>query len=358
MRSQPLLTITQRQTVTAGLALPLLQQCRRASDLLQNRPVAASALPAATPATPSSPRAAGASQRPNQRMVSADRAFLLGGSGGSHRDQVLLHDSRDVKHLKLVTNGGLFATLMSSSGIAYAVAFNMGPAAIGGFALQTVAAAIVFLYVYPRTYVARAVLDPRRATISLTGCGLFGEPLASAERIPLAMLHPGTSRCDTYIKFRTRAPAVNPSSWVWYRMPRAHVFDGSAKGKVASQVGFRAEAEEPAEPAAPAAAPPPQNARPAKGSHFPGAGLGDDSRSAIPGAPHAPRPRGRGAVAQSRPIGRAGDATSHTVQEEASSSYRSLADLRLQNGLPASPEEEQKVLDFFDNPTDYALARR
>lgn len=281
---------------------------------------------------------------------------------------MLLHDSRDVKHLKWVANGGLFATLMSSSGLAYAAAFNLGAAAIGGLALQTISAAVLFLYVYPRRYVARAVLDPRRGTLSLTGCGLFGEPLASEEKIPLAMLRPGTSRCDTYIKFRTRAPVVDPSSWVWYRMPRAHVFDGSTKGKVAAQVGFRAEVEQPVEKPEAIAAPL-QRTRPGKGTHFPGAGLGDEDRPAVPGAPRAPRPRGppaqrgpaaaaAGAAGGAASQSRVGDGESQGSQEEASLPYQSLADLRLKNGLPASPAEEQKLLDFFDDPTAYGLARR
>jgi len=360
LRSQPLLIITDRRAITASPALQLLQQFRRTSDLPRGRPGAATALPAVVATNPSSLRAAGTGQHANQRMVSADRAFLLAGSGGSH--QVLLHDSRDVKHLKLVTMGGLFATLMSSSALSYAALFDLGPAAIGALALQSISAAVMFLYVYPRTYVARAVLDPRRATLSLTGCGLLGEPLASDEKIPLAMLHPGTSRCDTYIKFRTRAPALDPSSWVWYRMPRAHIFDGSIKGKVATQVGLRAETEKRIETPEATAAATLQSARLVKGPRFPGAGLGDKAQPAVPDAPKAPRPRGPAShaatAAQSRPDGRMGDGASQSSQEEASLPYQSLANLRLKNGLPASPAEEQKLLDFFDDPTAYALARR
>jgi len=86
--------------------------------------------------------------------------------------------------------------------------------------------------------VARAALDPRRGNLVLTGCGYFGEPLATEQQIPLAMLEPGYDIEDSWIKFRTKGSAWNPACWIPYRIPRGVTADGSSVKKGA-QVGYR-----------------------------------------------------------------------------------------------------------------------
>merc|ERR1740121_3030664 len=64
---------------------------------------------------------------------------------------------------------------------------------------------------YLRTYVARAVLDTRRSRVLVTGCGLFGEPLATEQEIALMALRPGAEVNDHFVKFGTRGAALDPS---------------------------------------------------------------------------------------------------------------------------------------------------
>lgn len=300
------------------------------------------------PATPASATPAHGN-RPSL-VVAADRNFLLASAGGGH--QVLLHDHRNLTFLKRITAGGVFVALMSSSGLVYALTFDFGPAACAGLALQTVGG-FLLLVMYLRTYVARAVLDQRRAKLVLTGCGFFGEPLATDQQIPLMHLQPGASRSDHYIKFRIRGAAWDPSCWIWYRMPRASAEDGAARS-AGAQVGFRAS---PAETFLAPAATEASLARmlsPAShtGRRFPGAGLGG-----VVG-PTATAPVGP-ALLGSSPSREAAQSLGGTSTREnnASALCKSLAGLRLQHGLPANDAEEQKILDFFDDPTAYALVR-
>lgn len=250
-----------------------------------------------------------------------------------------------------ITAGGVFVALMSSSGLVYALTFDFGPAACAGLALQTVGG-FLLLVMYLRTYVARAVLDQRRARLVLTGCGLFGEPLATDQQIPLMHLQPGASRSDHYIKFRVRGAAWDPSCWIWYRMPRASAKDGASRS--AAQVGFRAS---PADIfSAPAATKASLNRIVLPSSHegrrFPGAGLG----GAV--GPTAAAPVGPALLGSSPPreAAQSRGGTS-TGEDRASALCKSFAGLRLQHGLPANEAEEQKILDFFDDPIAYTLVR-
>merc|ERR1719284_2003026 len=90
----------------------------------------------------------------------------------------------------------------------------------GFLAVQSATAAVV-LGMYLRTYVARAVLDPRGSHLSLVCCSFFGEPSAAEHHLPLAMLHPEPHVTEDYIKFRLQGSPLHPACWVWYRMPRA-----------------------------------------------------------------------------------------------------------------------------------------
>ncbi|CAE7549896.1 unnamed protein product, partial [Symbiodinium natans] len=95
--------------------------------------------------------------------ISADRRYLT--SGGGRR--VVLHDYRDLKFLKRVSAIGVFGSLMSSSSLAYAVSLGWNAELCAFLVFQTAGAALA-LYAYLRTYIARAVLDPRRAQLLIT----------------------------------------------------------------------------------------------------------------------------------------------------------------------------------------------
>lgn len=117
---------------------------------------------------------------------------------------VLLHDYRDMKFLKRLSAVGMAASLMSSSGLAYAVSLGWPAEHCAFLAFQTVGAALA-LYAYLRTYVARAVLCPKRAQLLVTGCSFFGQPRAEDEAIQLSQIRPGYSLEGGYIKFRMKA---------------------------------------------------------------------------------------------------------------------------------------------------------
>lgn len=285
-------------------------------------------------------------QRPDKpssaAVVSADRNFLLANSGSGH---IVVHDHRDLKFLRRVTAGGVAMTLMSSSGLAYAISLDLGALQCGGFALQTLSAGLC-LAMYLRSYVARAVLDARRSRLLVTGCGLFGEPLQSVQEFPLMSLRPGASMADHYIRFRARGSPVDPSSWIWYRIPRMSNQEEGAARTPGAQVGFT-----PAPRDAAVAHPPAQKlSPPSKGSdgrRFPGAGLGSTATD-----------DGFGSSSQGKPavVGPRQGAKANAAESDASAAVqrRSLADLRLLHGLPADAREEQKIVDFFDDPMAFA----
>lgn len=318
------------------------------------------------------------SRAPSPRVVAADRSFLLGieavpGSGTGAQSLVVLHEHRDVDFLRRVSAVGLFGTLMSSSGLAYALSMGMSSAVSGGLALQTAGAALC-LAMYLRTYVARLVLDTKRARLSITGCGLFGEPMAREQNVPLALLQPGVKTSEKYIQFRVRGQPWDPFCWVWYKVPRI----SATKPGIAGASVWNAAAA-----ALPITGPTPVKSADAKlavtslpmvgrlakdngasstavtsSSHarraFPGAGLrcvtaarAADSAAAdalvpsVPAAPMAPSlTPNRFAVAPVSPP--------PTVERSP------LAGLRLRGGLPLNAREEQKLLDFFADPTTYA----
>lgn len=321
--------------------------------------------PRAAPTSPQQPAKAQPSKpKERLRVVAADRSFLLGSSAsgaGAGGHQVLIHDYRDLKYLKQVSAIGIASTLMSSSGLAYAVSMDLGAAMCGGLAFQTVSAGLM-LGMYLRTYVARAVLDTRRSRLLITGCGLFGEPLTSEQELPLMAIKPNPEVTDPYIKFATRGAAIDPSSWIWYRMPRAQLAETGAR-KRGAQVGFAPAVSALAlRPEQEKLKPTAQGAAGPQGRHFPGAGLGaaeaDDDGfggsglggpAAAPAVPGPRRDRGSAAEAGEAPSAFAEAAASREPLAE----RKSLADLRLLEGLPRDAREEQKIIDFFEDPLAY-----
>eukprot|EP00932_Pfiesteria_piscicida_P006339 SRR837773.16272.p1 GENE.SRR837773.16272~~SRR837773.16272.p1 ORF type:complete len:255 (-),score=70.81 SRR837773.16272:22-723(-) len=217
-----------------------------------------------------------------------------------------------------------------------------------GLAFQTVGFAVL-LGMYLRTTVARAVLDARRSRLLVTSCALFGEP-GSEQELPLMAIQPGPFLMDTWIKFRVRGPIVDPSTWIWYRIPRVQLDGGVRKKGV--QMGFTAE------PVAAMVRPeqeklrgPPVNQGP-QGRRFPGLGKadGDDDGFGSSGpkrgaraAPAAPASRGRSD----------GEAPSWASAAIAAPMAKSLSDLRLVDGLPRDAREEQKIIDFLEDPMAY-----
>lgn len=279
--------------------------------------------------------------------------------------QVLIHDHRDEKFLKQVTAGGLCATLMSSSAAAYAFAFHLTPLSCGGLIFQTVAAGACTV-LYLRTYVARAVLEPRRGQLSVIGCSFFGEAMTSEQVLPLALLQPGSDVTRDYIQFRIKGSVFNPACWIPYRMPRASGEDAGTKQ--GTQVGGPLLASR-APPASGGSAQSSQSIKDKALSFFKGGDEAAVPPPAVSAAPASPTRRFRGAGLGAEgggfddfdaPIRRpaapavrsaAGPAPS---AETAAQAARSLTDLRLKHGLPSDPQEEQKILDFFDNPSAYA----
>lgn len=73
-------------------------------------------------------------------------------------------------------------------------------------------------------YVARAVLDPKRSQLLITGCTWFGAPRSTEEVIFLDQLRPGHALEGGFIKFRSPAPALLQqclqiswgTKWVWF----------------------------------------------------------------------------------------------------------------------------------------------
>lgn len=301
---------------------------------------------------PPAPVAQRSSQPSRVKMVSADRDFLLALPGSQ---QILLHDYRDQKFLKQVSAAGLAGTLMSSSMLAYAVAFNLGPVMYGGLMFQTVGAALVST-MYLRTYVARAILDTRRSRLLITGCSYFGEVSSKDQEVPLMSLEPAANLGNHFIKFRTRSSAFDPSRWFSYRMPR---FQEGTDRKPGTSVGFTPVVEQPqASSTAGKLEVPKPKARPggsassaAAPRRFPGAGIGvaDDDGFGPGGGASAPRvqkPSWSGASAEASEGVRANEA--------GADKRKTLASLRLQHGLPRDAREEQKILDFLEEPISYA----
>lgn len=294
------------------------------------------------------------------RVVSADRSFLgvgAAGAPGSGGHLVVLHDYRDVSFLKKLTAGGIFGTLMSSSALAYAISMNLSLAACGFMFVQTGSVALLLTY-YLRTYVARAVLDPRRARLTLTGCSFFGEPMVQEQQVPLALIQPGASLCENFIKFQLRGSAADPARWIWYRIPRAR-FDGTAV-KAGASVGVRASelsASAQRAPATGGASATQQGATP-PGQRFLGAGLGGgvsaqppgERRPTAPSAPRAPQPP------RSAPAGRSGDTAAGSPDDGPLSAMmgRRLTSVKLKQGLPVDLKEEQKIIDLLEEPDAYA----
>lgn len=283
-----------------------------------------------------------ARQRPSQ-MLEVDRGAL--GSGGG---QVLIHDHRELKFLKQLSAAGIFAALMSSSGLAYAVSLDFGFTYVAGLFLQTTGAGLL-LMAYLRSYVARASLDPRRARLVITSSSLFGEPSLTDQELPLALLEPGATLTDHYIKFRISGSKWNPACWIAYRMPRARA-DGRDR-KPGAQVGYRASVAARTQLSATttsSASAAPSSVGVSKSRHrFLGAGLGGSDAAA------EGMPRGFAAPPSSRLPRVAAEATSRAAPEPAAPE-KSLAGLTLHHGLPVNHAEEQKILEFFDDPMAYA----
>eukprot|EP00933_Yihiella_yeosuensis_P026698 TRINITY_DN20763_c0_g1_i1.p1 TRINITY_DN20763_c0_g1~~TRINITY_DN20763_c0_g1_i1.p1 ORF type:complete len:374 (+),score=71.72 TRINITY_DN20763_c0_g1_i1:60-1181(+) len=274
------------------------------------------------------------------QVLAANRDFLTGAAAGR---QVLLHDYRDVAFLKKVTMIAVTGTLMSSSGLVYAISFGFSAAKCAFIATQTFGGALA-LYAYLRTSVARVVLDPRRSQLIITGCGLFGAPLPYDEQVPLDQLKPGYFLSDHYIEFKTAGSSFDPATWISFRMPRAPSGTGSGKNtkrKPGAHVGYR---QIPTERVAesPSAA---SNSSGGDGGgrvagRFPGAGFGGEPEDGFAGS----RPRAPTLKVASKPDPKL---TFRGPQ-------KAITALKLSQGLPVSGAEEQKILDFLEDPTAYA----
>jgi len=286
------------------------------------------------------------------RVVTADRGFLATGRAS----EVLLHDYRDTRFLKRVSAVGVCGTLMSCSAVAYAVAFGLGSVSCGGLVLQAMGAGVCLTW-YLRTYVARASLDSRRARLALTCCGLFGEALSMEQYIPLHLIEPGVSVEKDFIKFRLRGPFWNPNCWIWYRIPRAQD-DGRSRAPGA-QVGYRPDstsrttcATSEGMPVSLARGAADTNGTSSAPRRFSGAGLGAgpsgfEGSVMPPLGPAMPMPAATKARAEEEQAQSETSATAHTAQ-------KSLSGLKLLHGLPLNSMEEQKIIDFFEDPTAYA----
>ncbi|CAJ1422334.1 unnamed protein product [Effrenium voratum] len=256
--------------------------------------------------------------------ISVDRRFLKGASSRA----VLLHDYRDVKFLKRISAAGIAGTLMSSSALAYAITLGMPTERCLMFAFQTAGAALA-LHAYLRTYVARLVLDPKRSQLLLTGCSIFGAPRAEDDVIYLDHLRPGFALEGGYIKFRLEGKAWDASKWIWFRMPRG----GDGEVNPGQQVGHRSS------PKSQESAPEPVASGSSGPRQFHGAGLGVATAGEASARPRAPQMR-----------------LEKPVKEAASAAQRPqkvFEALKLQDGLPASAQEEQKILDFLNEPAAY-----
>jgi len=321
------------------------------ADQLRSSPSRTAALTPESKDTSASGSVSAAVEKGPTRMVGANRDFL----SGTSTQQVLLHDYRDIKFLKQATAIGVFCTLMSSSGLAYAVSFHMSAGACCGFVFQMVSAA-AFTVMYLRTYVARAVLDPRRGQLIVTGCGFFGEPMKSDQCLPLASIDPGAEVMDHYIKFRLRGSALDPSRWVWYRIPRSPAgADGKVPDKLkGSQVGIRPELAQSVSAASGSTAPHRKEklTSPTSSGHsFRGAGLGSSSDDSFEGGfaakPTAPSSASRNRAGVAALAAAAGRNSRPTAAA-------SIVGLKLQDGVATNGQEEQKIVDFFAEPLAYA----
>eukprot|EP00931_Biecheleriopsis_adriatica_P055573 TRINITY_DN32895_c0_g1_i1.p1 TRINITY_DN32895_c0_g1~~TRINITY_DN32895_c0_g1_i1.p1 ORF type:complete len:355 (+),score=64.38 TRINITY_DN32895_c0_g1_i1:30-1094(+) len=278
------------------------------------------------------------------QVLSANRSYLAGMGGGR---QVVLHDYRDVKFLKRVSAAGVAGTLMSSSGLAYAISLNMSPAYCAFLALQTLGSGFA-LYSYLRTYVARVVLDPNRSQLLVTGCSLFGYPRAEDDQLQLSQIRPGVDLSEGFIKFRLEGSSFDPSCWVWFRIPRAPSDGSPVISRPDAHVGFRPTVQ-------PVSSDPVSEKIPGEivqGHKFLGAGLDGSGRVKTPatgtwpqegeveGRSKGPRaPLAKPAVEAQKPVRRG--------------PRKAILDMKLQNGLPASPQEEHKLLDLFAEPVAY-----
>ncbi|CAE8689226.1 unnamed protein product, partial [Polarella glacialis] len=269
------------------------------------------------------------------QVLAADRDFLFASAGAGR--QVVLHDYRDTVFLKRLSAAGVACTLMSSSGVAYALSFGMGPEACSFVALQTLGAGLA-LYAYLRTYVARAVLDPRRSQLLVTGCGLFGVPLSHEEQVPLSKLKPGFDQSDHFIKFRIDGSPWDPSCWVWFRMPRAPPEGLDAKAPGGAQVGYRNVLKD-----VPSAS---ETGPSAPVFRFPGLSSSPSSSEGFEEDSGRSGPRAPAAKVVAKPLPSAAP----------SGPRKTIEGLKLQNGLPANAQEEQKVLDFLEDPSAYSAA--
>ncbi|OLQ08993.1 hypothetical protein AK812_SmicGene7463 [Symbiodinium microadriaticum] len=205
-------------------------------------------------------------------------------------------------------------------------------------AFQTVGAALA-LYAYLRTYVARAVLCPKRAQLLVTGCSFFGQPRAEDEAIQLSQIRPGYSLEGGYIKFRMEGPAWDASRWVWFRIPRSEESGNTAKG---AQVGFRPERPSPKESTASQTVVPERTTQPSQ-RRFMGAGLGGANAGDEEARGSAPRPPTVKQV---------------VVEQTSDTAPAKVLALKLENGLPATARDEQLLLDFFEDPNAYGVTMR
>eukprot|EP00913_Durusdinium_trenchii_P033788 g31629.t2 len=254
--------------------------------------------------------------------ISVDRRFLAGESS----QMVVLHDYRDMKFLQRLSAAALFGTLMSSSGLAYALSLGWPAEHCLAFVFQMVVVPL-FANAYLRTYIARAVLDPKRSQLLITGCTWFGVPRTTEDVIFLDQMRPGHALEGGYIKFRGLGPAWDVSRWIWFRLPRGG--HGSENVRPGQQVGHRPKSSRPAEPAG-------LRSSNEKEEQLKGLGVTQQDSGGF-AAPRAPQKR----QVQEKPLRRG--------------PRKAIQALKLQGGLPASSQEEQKLFDFFEEPAAYGI---
>eukprot|EP00927_Polykrikos_kofoidii_P053982 TRINITY_DN48489_c0_g1_i1.p1 TRINITY_DN48489_c0_g1~~TRINITY_DN48489_c0_g1_i1.p1 ORF type:complete len:376 (-),score=33.95 TRINITY_DN48489_c0_g1_i1:98-1177(-) len=278
-----------------------------------------------------------------RRVVAADKGFL---SAAKHDNQiVLIHDYRDLKFLRRLSGAGIFASAMSCCAVGGAVLGGYGLEICGSLTFLAAGSALTLL-MYFRTYVARAVLDPRRGRLSLTGCGLFGKPLAVEQHLPLTLIEPGYTMTQEFIKFRLRGSGMDPSTWIWFRMPRAQA-DGSAR-KSGVQVGSSLDS-----PALGLKKAVDSEVGASDGKRgFLGAGLGVSAGSAKVGQVTLGQDPFAMPASPSNEVN-----TQRSDREVGQRGQRSLTSLRLHYGCPADAVEEAKILDFLNDPTEYAAMK-
>ncbi|CAE8604693.1 unnamed protein product, partial [Polarella glacialis] len=125
---------------------------------------------------------------------------------------------------------------------------------------------------------------------------------------------------------------------VWFRMPRAPPEGLDAKAPGGAQVGYRNVLKD-----VPSAS---ETGPSAPVRRFPGLSSSPSSSEGFEEASGRSGPRAPAAKVVAKPLPSAAP----------SGPRKTIEGLKLQNGLPANAQEEQKVLDFLEDPSAYSAA--